>query len=116
MCEDYDECLARAIDHTAESLNVSAYTTSSSSSYTSTPPAANSFNTSTPGNVGNFTTAVVYVTTPEWRDMVQPNTALLTMTLTVFTFVLAYYLKGLRNKKLLGRTVSDELCLYVLKV
>ena len=40
--------------------------------------------------------------------MVQPNTALLTMTLTVFTFVLAYYLKGLRNKKLLGRTVSDE--------
>ena len=37
-----------------------------------------------------------------------PNTALLTFMLTLFTFVIAYMLKGLRNKKVLGRTVSGS--------
>lgn len=41
------------------------------------------------------------------EQYMQPNTALLTMSLTLFTFVVAYALKGLRNKKLLGRTVSS---------
>lgn len=38
--------------------------------------------------------------------LVQPNTALLSMMLTLFTFAMAYYFKGLRNEKILGRTVS----------
>ncbi len=36
----------------------------------------------------------------------QPNTALLSLILTISTFVLAYVLKDFRNKKFLGRTVS----------
>lgn len=49
------------------------------------------------------------VTVPSIIDidlLVQPNTALLSMTLTLATFALAYYFKGLRNAKILGRTVS----------
>ena len=41
----------------------------------------------------------------QFELLVHPNTALLSMSLTLFTFSLAYYLKGLRNKKVLGRTV-----------
>lgn len=42
----------------------------------------------------------------EFELLVHPNTALLSMTLTLFTFCMAYYFKTLRNKKILGRTVS----------
>ncbi|XP_067929937.1 band 3 anion transport protein-like [Watersipora subatra] len=52
------------------------------------------------------------VTVPSIIDidlLVQPNTALLSMTLTLATFALAYYFKGLRNAKILGRTVRRAL-------
>lgn len=105
LCEDYDECLARALDHTAESLTTTLNASGAAA------PLADNYNVSTTYSMlpGNITTTTAVFDPSVWKEMVQPNTALLTMTLTVFTFVLAYYLKGLRNKKLLGRTVSRTL-------
>lgn len=42
----------------------------------------------------------------EHETLIQPNIALISLVLTIATFVLAYYFKELRNKKVLGRTVS----------
>ena len=53
-------------------------------------------------------------TTVPVEFLVQPNTALLSMTLTLFTFALAYYFKGLRNAQILGRTVSEKRHLFPL--
>lgn len=59
-------------------------------------------------NLTNHSSLLTNMSSGDESDHVspKPNTALFSMTLTLFTFVVAYALKGLRNKKLLGRTVS----------
>lgn len=76
-----------------DSLNLSAET---AYNYTSTA----SLPTYTSSSAGTINKKKLY------DSLAQPNTALLTMTFTVFTFVFAYFLKGMRNKKVLGRTVG----------
>ena len=44
--------------------------------------------------------------TEEITKLNQPNTALLSLILTLGTFLLAYALKGFRNSQFLGRSVS----------
>lgn len=100
LCQDYERCIAHAINDTTDILphNISAMNISATETL--------------PGNRTSITMTTMLPdddASPDWKvieDFMQPNTALLTMTLTLFTFVLAYAFKGLRNKKLLGRTVS----------
>lgn len=73
------------------------------SSTTGTSPAAFTGNMTASGWPDLITT----VANPSYPVVLgAPNTALLTLMLILFTFIIAYTLKGLRNKKLLGRTVS----------
>ena len=103
LCEDYSNCMAEVMTTPGASLhfysNISNIIPTGNSNITDYIH-SNTSSTTTDATANLSTTTYVY------EDVHRPNTALLTTMLTLFTFVIAYALKGLRNKKVLGRTVS----------
>jgi len=84
LCKDYVDCVSHLPDYTIFTAGTDNLTAAGNSTGETTSEAAT-----------------------------KPNTALFTMSITLFTFTLAYLLKGLRNKKVLGRTVSLAILLII---
>lgn len=87
LCSSVEECLA------SELATLQNYNHTGDFNFTTFSPAYGLYNSST-------------VPTELPEGITKPNTALLTFMLVIGTFVIAYTLKGLRNKKYFGRTVS----------